>query len=165
MSFSLQSRIIAWCVFAMDPTKEQRQWNLLVQGYHWCWELDLRLWSWDKATILLMEKFKLTETEKGETGEVQSQEHAHFLWHQRNSSQWIRPGMPSREFRILLWRFTVTGWKCAKTSPELWWYKTSWLHHDNGPSHASFFIRDFFYRKWHGCRPPPTLRFCFPDWR
>jgi hypothetical protein len=33
----------------------------------------------DKATILPMEKSKLTETKKGETGEEQSQEHAHHF--------------------------------------------------------------------------------------
>jgi hypothetical protein len=33
----------------------------------------------DKATILPMEKPKLTETEKGETGEEQSREHAHHF--------------------------------------------------------------------------------------
>jgi hypothetical protein len=40
------------------------------------------IYSYDpetKATILPMEKSKLTETEKGETGEEQSQEHAHHF--------------------------------------------------------------------------------------
>jgi hypothetical protein len=32
-----------------------------------------------QAAILPMEKSKLTETEKGETGEEQSQEHAHHF--------------------------------------------------------------------------------------
>jgi hypothetical protein len=32
-----------------------------------------------KATILRMEKSKLTETEKGESGEEQSQEHVHHF--------------------------------------------------------------------------------------
>jgi hypothetical protein len=40
-------------------------------------------WLCNKATILPMEKSNLIETEKGETGKEQSQEHAHhFLWHQ-----------------------------------------------------------------------------------
>jgi hypothetical protein len=39
-----------------------RRCNLPVQCYQWWQELDLRLWPWDKATILPMEKFKLIET-------------------------------------------------------------------------------------------------------
>jgi hypothetical protein len=42
-------------------------------------ELDLRSCTWQKATILLMEKSKLTETEKGKTGKEQSQAHAHHF--------------------------------------------------------------------------------------
>jgi hypothetical protein len=50
-----------------------------------------------------MEKSKLTETEKGETGEEQSQENAHyFLLHQGDYSQRIRPGWPNSQFRMLL---------------------------------------------------------------
>jgi hypothetical protein len=48
---------------------------IIVQGYHWWRELDLRLWPWDKTLILPVEKFKLTKTEKCETGEEQNQEH------------------------------------------------------------------------------------------
>jgi hypothetical protein len=61
---------------------------------------------------------KLTKTEKGQTSEVQSHEHAHhFLWHQEDCSQTIHPGRPKSQFHILLWRFTVTAWKCANTLP------------------------------------------------
>jgi hypothetical protein len=33
------------------------------------------------------------------------------------------------------------------------------LHHDNSPSHISFFTREFLTEKQHGCRPPATLLF------
>jgi hypothetical protein len=50
-----------------------------------------------------MEKSKLTMPENGETDGKQSQEHAHhFLWHQGDRSQRIRPGMPDSQFRVLL---------------------------------------------------------------
>jgi hypothetical protein len=129
--------------------------SLLIQGYHWWRELDLQLWPGDKATVLPMEKSKLTKTEKGKTGEQQSQEHAHrFLWHQGNCSQRICPGRPNGQFRILLWRFTVTVWRCAKTSP--------------------LFHQGIFDQKQHDCHPPPTRHtglgppatfVCLPDLR
>jgi hypothetical protein len=49
-----------------------------------------------------MEKLKLTETEKYEAGEEQSQEHAHNFLHKGDSSQGICPGRPNSQFRILL---------------------------------------------------------------
>jgi hypothetical protein len=63
-------------------------------------------------------KSKFTETEKGERGEEQSQEHAHhFLWHQGDCSQIIHSGRPSSQFPILPGRFTPREWKCANISP------------------------------------------------
>jgi hypothetical protein len=59
--------------------------------------------------------------------------------------QRIRPGRPSSQFRVLLWRFTETAWKCAKTSPR-WKQNNHLLHHDNAPSHTSFPTRTFFIK-------------------
>jgi hypothetical protein len=43
---------------------------------------------------------------------------------------------------------------------ELWKQKNWLLHHDNAPSHTSFFTREFFYQKQHDCRGPvQTLLF------
>jgi hypothetical protein len=75
------------------------------------------------------------------------------------------------QFRILLWRFTATAWKCAKTSPRTLATKevvvASWQ-----PT-ISFFTREFFSEKQHDCRhvpnsphPPtwlgPPVTFLFP---
>jgi hypothetical protein len=66
----------------MDPTKEQDKCLCKCSG---------------KKTV--HRKFKITETEKGETGEEQSQQHVyHILWHRGDCSQRIRPGRPNREF-------------------------------------------------------------------
>jgi hypothetical protein len=121
-----------------------------------------------------MGKSTLTETEKGEIGEEQSQEHAHhFLWHHGDCSQRIRPGRSNSQFRILLWRFTVTAWKYAKTSP--WILVTKELAVASRQHTISHFLfhQGIFYQKQHECCPPPTLLawlgllqlFCFPDWR
>jgi hypothetical protein len=48
-------------------------------------------------------KFKLAETEKGETAEEKCQQHA-------LTSQGIRPGRPNSQFRIPVRRFTPTAW-------------------------------------------------------
>jgi hypothetical protein len=71
--------------------------------------------------------------------------YVNFLWHQGHCSQRICPGRPNSHFCILLWSFTVTVWKCAKTRPELW--QQNWLlHHDNAPSNTSFSTRGFLTR-------------------
>jgi hypothetical protein len=138
------------------------------QGYHW--------WPWDKATLFPMEKSKITETEKGETGEEQSQEHAHrFLWLQCDCSQRVRPGMPNSQFRLLLWCLTATMWKCAKTSPRTLVTKELAVGSRQRTSlHFLFHQGIFFFTKnnitvtpthptcvaW-----PPATCLCIPKWR
>jgi hypothetical protein len=46
--------------------------RVIIGDESWIYDYDR-----DKATVLPMEKSKLTETEKGKTGKEQSQEHAH----------------------------------------------------------------------------------------
>jgi hypothetical protein len=84
-------------------------------------KVQRRTWQWldersGKKAWAAHRKFKFAETEKDETGEKQSQEHAHnFLWHQGDWSQIIRS---NSQFRILLWSFTAIAWKYAETSPR-----------------------------------------------
>jgi hypothetical protein len=94
------------------------QWTRQRNSIKFCANLGKvwqRPWHWlerNKAQAV-HRKSKLTETEKGETGEEQSQEHDnHFLLHQWECSQRSFPGRPNSQFRILLWHFTVTAWRC-----------------------------------------------------
>jgi hypothetical protein len=110
-----------------------------------------------------MEKSILTET-----SEEQSQECAH---HRGDFSQRICPGRPYGQFCILLWCFTMTEWKCEKTSRWTWWQKNWLLHHNNASSHTCFFTREFFTKKWlsspthHSGLAWLLQLFSFPDWR
>jgi hypothetical protein len=107
-------------------------------------------WQWlDKCSVsnawAVRAKSKLTETEKDETGEEQYQMHAHhFLWHQGDCSQRIRPGRPHSPFCILLWHFMATVWECGQISPWTLATKNWLLHYHNSPSHTSFFKAEFF---------------------
>jgi hypothetical protein len=127
------------------------------------------LWSWDKATILPMEKSKFTETEKGKIGKVQSEEHAHFLWHKEFilACQTVN----SAYYCDILWRLYENVWGLCH---KLWRQRIWLLDHDNTPPLASFLTRDLLTKSQHDCRPPPTLLtslgplqlfFCFRNWR
>jgi hypothetical protein len=112
---------LTWCDVAIGSIKEQHQ--ILFRSLK---KVRRRPWHWldkrsEKKARAIHGKSKLTETEKSETGEVQSQEHTHnFLWHHGDSSQKkIRSGRPNSQIRILLWRSTATTWKCAKTLPRI----------------------------------------------
>jgi hypothetical protein len=47
--------------------------------------------------------------------------------------------------------------------PELWRQKNWLLHHDNAPSHTSFFKREFLTRRNMAVVPHPPNFFCFTD--
>jgi hypothetical protein len=68
------------------------------------------------------------------------------------------------QFCILLWHLMATWWKCAKTSTRNLITRNWMLHHDNPPSHISFFTRDFVYQEQHDCRlhPPYFSLFLLP---
>jgi hypothetical protein len=61
--------------------------------------------------------------------------------------------------------FTAAAWNVRSLRPEIWRQMDRLLHHDNAPSHTSFFTREFFTTKNMTVVPPPTLLFCFPDWK
>jgi hypothetical protein len=90
-------------------------------------------------------KSKLTETEKGETGEGQSQEHVHHIFDikellTKNSYWQAKQSIP---------HITATFYgDCVKNvqrfRSELWRQNNWLLLHDNEPSHTSFLNREFF---------------------
>jgi hypothetical protein len=162
-SFYLESEYLAWCDFAMVPTTEQHK--ILSKSRKRCDEdpgNDTSVGGRKQAPYT--ESPNSSRPKNGETGEGQSQEHAHhFLWHKGDCPQRIRPG---RTQSILHTTVTFYG-DCVNIHPELWRQKKNWLlHHGNALSHTSFLTRElFFFTKNNDCRPPPTLLFCFPDWR
>jgi hypothetical protein len=83
-------------------------------------------------------KTKLTETEKGETDEEQSQEHVHNFFISRGlftrNSSW------QAKQSILRTSLMLDGYcvkMCKDFSANFGNKKTNWLlHHDNAPSHT-----------------------------
>jgi hypothetical protein len=99
-------------------------------------------------------KSKLTGTERGKTGEEQSQEYGHhFLWNQRDCSKKNSPSQAKQsipQFHIL---FTVTAWKCVKTSP--WTLATKELAVTSRQRTVSHIL--FFTKTNMTIASPPTL--------
>jgi hypothetical protein len=134
--------------------------SLLVQGYHWQWELDLQLWPWDKATVL-MEKCKLTKTEKSERWRAKSRA--------CSSCSDIKV-IVHKEFALA--GQTVNSTHCCdvlrwlrenvrRLRPKLWRQKSWMLHHDNAPSHTSIFIREYLTKiTWLSSPTHPTCLTC-----
>jgi hypothetical protein len=88
-----------------------------------------------------------------------------FLWQQGDyCSQTISPGRPNGQFCIPLWRFMVTARKCAKTLSQT--LATKELVVASQQCTVSHFLyHQAIFDQKHHCQPPPTLLFCFPDWR
>jgi len=94
-----------------------RRWNVLVQSYHWWWELGLRLRSWDKVTILPLEKPHVTKAKNARRWNNFQQHYYHFLWYQGIVHKEFVPKSQT-EFRVILRSFAATARKRAKTSPQ-----------------------------------------------
>jgi hypothetical protein len=89
-----------------------------------------------------------------------------FLWHKGDRSQRIRPGRPNNQFRILLWRFTPTAWKCVKTSVRTLATKDVTAASRQRTASHFLFHRGIFYQKQHDYYLSPTSLFsALPDWR
>jgi hypothetical protein len=129
---------LAWCDFAMDPTKDCT----------WQW-LDKR--SGKEAW--------------GETYEEQIQEHVyHFLWYQAECSQRIRPGRPNSQFRITV-TFYGDWVKMCDDFTQIFGDKRTdcyitMKHSLTLPSSPGNLLP-----KTTWLSSPHTLLFCFSDWR
>jgi hypothetical protein len=78
-----------------------------------------------------------------------------------NNSSWHT----NSQFRILLYRFTATAWKCEKTSSRnLAAKELAVASQQTTVSHFHFSPANFFYQKMTDVPHPPYFS-CFPDWR
>jgi hypothetical protein len=85
---------------AMDPTKEQHQ--ILYKSRKKC--------DGDPGMSSTRKVQSHRDRKKTRQARSKSQEHAHhFLIHQGDSSQRIRPGRPNGQFRIILLRLMGTA--------------------------------------------------------
>jgi hypothetical protein len=133
-------------------------------------EVQLRPWSFlekllGKPTWDVHGKPKLKETKSTETCEKQSQEHAHhFLWHQGDCSQIIRPAgqtVNSAYYCDVLLRLRENVWIIHHW---LWRPKNSVSSRQRTVSYSLF--HRYFSPKttWLQSLTNPTF-LCFPDWR
>jgi hypothetical protein len=131
-----------------------RRCNLLVQGYHWWRWLELRLWLWEKAAILLMEKSKFTESK------VKSMLIIFYDIKGTVPKEFVLAvqTVNSAYYCHVLWRLRKNVWRLR---PELWRQKNWPLHHDNAPSHTSFFNSEFRPKTIWLSPPPPCDFFLF----
>jgi hypothetical protein len=104
------------------------------------------------------------QTEKVKTSVEQSQEHAHhFLWHQRDCSQRIRPWQARQSIPHTIMTFYGHCVKVFKDfAPNFGDKRTDCCIRQHIVSHF-FFHHRIFYQKQNDCRPPPNLLFCFSD--
>jgi hypothetical protein len=84
-------------------------------------------------------KSKFTEPENSETVEEQSQEHAHHFLGITKKIILAGKTVNSEYYSDLLRQLREN---VQKLQPELWRQNTWLLHHDNAPSHTSFFTRE-----------------------
>jgi hypothetical protein len=98
------------------------------------------------------------QTEKGETGEEQSQEHAHnFVSFPAECSQRIRPGRPVK-YAYFCEDLQLMCENMLRLRPEISRKQTWLLHHDNAPSITSSITREFL-TKGNMTVVPPSLYF------
>jgi hypothetical protein len=131
-----------------------RRSNFSVLGYHWWRKQQLRLWPWEKTTILPMEKPKLARliAMRQVKSKVKSMLII-FFDITRNSSWWVKQSIPHTTVTFL-----STTCKCAKTSPRaLATKQLDAASRQSTGSHVFFHRRIFFTKKQHDCRHPSTL--------
>jgi hypothetical protein len=125
-------------------------------------------WQWldkcsGKKALAIHGKPKLTMTDKGKTGEEQSQEHVHhFLWHRGGLFTNNSSCMAKQSILHTCVTFMMTAWKCAKTSAQTLVTKQLAVAYDNAMSHTSFFARVILTKNNMTVIPHPPYFSLFP---